>query len=159
MRRNETCRGFTLLELLVVLAVFSILAGIAASTLVNLRQNLILEEAAQAVNQAIQRARAESLISRNCTDFSQCWRFRISSTNGYVLEEYVGSWKIKETKAFPTMYAFTNGKAGDTVTFSTRGLANFNLNGSVAGELRLSNGKTTLRVIPSMVGASRVIKL
>ena len=149
--------GFSIIELLIVMAMVSILSAIAVSNLPNLRRQIVLEEAAQAVSQSIQEARSRSLISPNCTSVSSCWRFRISNNNTFVLEEFDGAWKAKSTVTFPGVLKFVSTKTDDAITFNTRGMATFST--GLESGLQVTDGKTTLRILPSMSGATRITKL
>ncbi|MCL4454037.1 MAG: prepilin-type N-terminal cleavage/methylation domain-containing protein [Deinococcus sp.] len=146
--------GFTLVEILISIAVLGILSGIAAMSLFGLQKQLNLESAAQTLSQDIQSSRARSLSTSNS------WRLRITSTNGYVLEEETGNtWTVRKTVSLGGVIKLTNVSVGDSVSFDTRGFATFNLGGSALGEIRVTDSSRTLRVLPSMVGAVRVVKL
>ena len=151
--------GFSVVEVLVVLAVIAVLAGIGVSSLSGLRKRLTLDEAAQTISQDIQRARANSLSSSKCTDAATCWRLRVTGPRSYALEEFETTWKVRESRQFPDKVSLTNVSSGNTIVFNTRGFASFSLTGSVPNELRVTDGTGTLRIIPSIVGAIKVVKL
>ena len=154
---NRRLYGYSSIELLVVIAIVAVLSAVAVNRLPDLRRQIVLEEAAQKVSQSIQEARSRSLVSPSCTSISSCWRFRISNNNSFVLEEFDGAWKAKSTVTFPGVLKFVSTKTDDAITFNTRGMATFST--GLASGLQVTDGKTTLRILPSMSGATRITKL
>jgi type II secretion system protein H len=145
-------QGFTLLELLVVIAVVGLLVVIAATALPSLTGKLRLEETAQQLSQNIQRLRARSTTTGNP------WRLLVGDATSYTVEESTSAavWTIRDTFKLPKNITLSNFVISDSLTMNTQGLLTFNLNGTVAGELRITNGAQTIRIVPTLVGAVKV---
>ncbi len=151
---GQRARGFSLVEMLVVLAVMAILFALAAPNLFGLRRQLTLEQAAQNISQGIQRCRTEAMAK------SVPWRFVVTGMHSWQLQADQGNtWRVMKTETLPSQYTLTNVQVNDSIVFSTRGFGTFHLSGPVSGELRVTDGNRTLRIIPTMVGDTRVVQL
>lgn len=147
----RSLKGLTLLEMLVALALLGSVMALGLMGLGKLRGQLNLESAAEMLAQDLQSCRARGLSTGNP------WRLRVSGSNAYVLEEQVsGSWVVRQTRALTGAVRLSNVAVGNTVSFDTRSYMTLDP-GTL--EVRVTDGARTLRVLPSMAGAVRVVKL
>ena len=156
-------RGFTMIEILIVLAVLGILTGIAVSNLLGFRQRLDLDKAVEQLTQDLQHCRALSLAkSRVC-------RVRFLSSERYLVELSTRSasmpsrnvcndsnFATRRDRKLKAPVAISGLEANDCVAYDTRGYAHPSL--STPGQITLSNGERDMTVVPSIVGAIRVVK-
>lgn len=145
--------GFTLLELLIVIAVFGILATIGFLSLSRLNRQLTLEAAANELSQDFGRARSNALST------GADWRVRLTGSGSYVVEqEDDGDWVRRRGAEFPTRIRFTQptftGDEADVIAqFDSRGFAQFEPTVLV---VVLSEGGREMSVTPAMTGTARV---
>ncbi len=146
--------GFTLIEILVVMAVVGLLSVFAVSSLPGLTRQVGLETPVQQLNQDIQGLRAQSQTSSNS------WRIRVVSLSSYVVEQNTtaATWVTKKTVDLPGGMTLVNSAVGDTLTMSSQGLLVLSLTGAVPGEIHISNGERKMRLIPTLVGMVKVMK-
>jgi len=154
-------KGLTLVELLIVIAVLGILAGLVASTLGGLRRQLTLEDAANTLSQDLQTCRTNALSwGDNC-------RVRFVDARTYVVERKTSSTVYTPvlTRTLPSSLAFSNIPAGAWLEFDPRTLMTASPGfptvgaGVSAAEIRLGNGSKTLRLVLSMTGAVKTAYL
>lgn len=142
-------RGFTVLELLIVMAVAGILMAIGASTLTGLRNTLTLEEAAQQLVQDVQTTRARAMSSGND------WRLVVTDVRNYVLQEDAsGDWNDRIERTLPEGRQLSNVSDGDLLAFDSRGFGDFVLTGT--DQLSVTDGSDTIMIVPSMSGAVKM---
>lgn len=148
-------KGFTVLELLAVIAILGILAGLVASSLGGVRRQLSLEDAANTLSQDLQTCRTNALSwGDNC-------RVRFIDAATYVVERKTSPTSYTATlrRVLPPTLAFSNLPSGAWLEFDPRTLmaasSGFPTVGSgvSAPEIRLTNGSKTLRLVLSMTGA------
>lgn len=109
-------RGFTLFEMLIGLAVMSIMGMIAIPRLVSVTEDYRLDALAREVTGNITNARILS-ITHNAD-----YRVIVSGTDTYILQEDVsGTWTDRESYTMPE--GFTIGDDGDAVEFHRWGNA------------------------------------
>lgn len=145
--------GFTILELLIVLAVAGILMAIGASTLMGLRGTLTVEEVAQQLVQDVQTTRARAMSSGND------WRLVVTDTQSYVLQEEddsSGDWSDRIERTLPAGSRLANVSNDDLLEFDSRGFGNFVLTGGTPDQLSVTDGSDTITIVPSMSGAVKM---
>ncbi len=164
MKRART-GGFSLVEMLIVIAVLGILLAIGADRMVALRTQLKLDRAAQTLAQDLQACRNQSLAkSRVCrVAFLGNDRFEVALSNsdqgspGAIANVCTNTnFTPLRARKLPAGVRFTNVQAGDCVAFSTRGFAHFGA--STPGQFVLRDGARQRRVVPSMVGSVKVTR-
>jgi len=156
--------GFSLIEVLIVLAVLGVLLAIGADRMALLRSQLKLDRAAQMLAQDLQACRNQSLAqSRICrVTFLGDQRFEIALSTGSqsdpnTLGDFCSAsgFNRLRLRELPQGVRFANVKPGDCVAFNTRGFAFFGT--TTPGEFVLSDGARQRKVIPSIVGSVKVI--
>lgn len=146
--------GMSILEVLIAMAVAGVLMGLVVTSMRPLQRTLALEEAGTHFAQDLQWTRARAMVTGNR------WRLRATGTGGYAVEEETGgAWKGRRSRAFKPNTSFVNLASGDTFTFTSRGFGAFAIAGTPTSEVRISDGNATLRLVPSLVGAVRTVKL
>jgi type II secretion system protein H len=153
LRKNiaENPTGFTLVELLIVLAVLAILMSIVALTFKNTRQRLDLEGVAHRVAQDLQDCRSLAISkSRFC-------RLRFDA-NGYDLQlsDDGITWAQRRRYDLPARIS-PSWSTGDSIVFDSRGFGSFPAPPDPY-RITLSDGGHSLLIVPSMTGAVRVVK-
>ncbi len=148
MKWQGQAAGFTLMEVLIVLAVFGILVGLASWGLAGLRQREAVDSSVFTLQQDINRIRTEA------TKDGDSHRLTVLSGSQYALARRSGAtWVTQATKTLSSGVAFVAPYTNYTVEFDSRGFATF----SPAGlTFRVSDGTTTKSVMPAMSGISRV---
>ncbi len=141
-------QGMTIIELLVVLAVLGILFGLGAMMFSRLNERTILESATTELSQTVMQARNRALES------GDRHRVIVSGATQYAMQvEASGSWSTERTIDLPNGVSFSGTGNGSTLTFDTRGFADFNPTGLV---FQLSDGKQTLAIVAAMSGTTRI---
>jgi type II secretion system protein H len=149
----RTTSGFTLLELLMVIAMIGALSAIGFASMGSLRRSQDLEQAAANLSQQIQRARAQSMVTSNT------WRVRITDSETFVLEQNTSTtatptWTTRNTTNLPSAMTFGN-TAGTAVSFTPKGIGPTTNPANV--ELKVDGTlKTTLWV--SLIGTIKTVK-
>lgn len=140
--------GFTVVELLLVLAIFGILVGAASWGLSELRMREAVSNSVFTLQQDINRIRTEA------TKDGDSHRLTILSSSQYALAKRSGAtWVTQTTKTLSNGVAFVAPYANYTLEFDSRGYATFS---PVGLTFRLSDGTTMKSVMPAMSGISRV---
>lgn len=157
MKNNS---GFTLIELMTVIATIAILSTIAVPNMINWRANHQLTGSAREVMALINGARI-SAIKNNAIVTITCNAGTVQAT---YINRVTGVARTISTVLKPgvTMPAvsFTGNNTG--FRFNSRGLPIEQLpgNGFAAGSVSLSNSKgTTLRVLLASTGSTRIDKI
>ena len=150
VRKNKPY-GFTLLELLVIVAMLAILGGIVFATFAKLRGQVGLEQSATKISQDVQKCRSLAIAKdRAC-------RLRFRNGNSYVVELAAGSkWRRQHIVKLPRD-VHGNWQSGDAITFTPLGYASFPTSPSPY-VITITKGKDTYDIVPTMVGAVRVVK-
>lgn len=140
--------GITLVEVILVLAVFGILVGLASWGLAGLRKREAVDSSVFTLQQDINRIRTEA------TKDGDSHRLTVLSGSQYALARHSGAtWVTQATKTLSSGVSFVAPYTDYAVEFDSRGFATF----SPAGlTFRLSDGTTTKSVMPAMSGISRV---
>jgi prepilin-type N-terminal cleavage/methylation domain-containing protein len=129
----QTTRGFTLIEVLAVLAIMVIIAGIAVAAFLSSRGTAATRAAVTNVHGGLSRARQESVTSRQPTQF----RYGTDGDgNGYYVIEPCGGGDLLDRQYLPEGTAF--GGSG-TVAFAVDGSCDPNIG-------NWSNRQTTIIV-------------
>ncbi len=138
------------------MAIVGVFLAVAGPSMFGLRGSMSIDQATQQFSQDVQLARAKSLST------GSGWQVHILSATRYAVEQDTS------TTSTPTWTQSGNARtltgsltilnaADDYLRFNTRGFGTFSL--SISGEVRLSDGIRTKRVLPSMIGAVRVASL
>lgn len=158
---NAAQRGITLVEVMVVVAVIGILAGLALPSYQDMIERNRLKQAAEALNSDLQWMRTES-IKRSCNlnvSFNTAvWSYTIFRTAGTCTcptgtncddRTGIGS-------AFPgiTMTSASFGLGGTSTAYDfRRGTADF------AGNVQFSSSNYTVKVVVAQVGRVRICNI
>ncbi len=162
--RPHAKAGFSLIEMLIVIAVLGVLLAIAADRMAGLRAQLKLDRATQMLVQDLQVCRSRSLAqSRVCRlVFVDNRHYRLDQgKKGYSSPKGYGNFcndtrfKTVRSRSLPQGVQFTNVAANDCVAFDTRGFAHYGA--ATPGQFKVSDGKRQRKVIPSLVGAIKVV--
>jgi prepilin-type N-terminal cleavage/methylation domain-containing protein len=110
LRTRQSARGFTLAELLIVLAVGVVLVGAAVPAINGARQRLDLDSAAHDVAGAVQSARLQAL----STGRTMRVRFNCPATGQFRVVEVVGDAAIDNAanRCAPATYPYPDQNAG-----------------------------------------------
>lgn len=126
-RRNAPTRGFTLVELLIVIAISVILAAIAAPSFLNMIRNMALTGAASELVSGLQFARAEALRSNSMLlftlDTNRTWRI-VRDANGNGGHD-AGEEVLREGSYSSNIDPVDPGKPVPRVIFTSSGVARF----------------------------------
>jgi type IV fimbrial biogenesis protein FimU len=85
MPRLSSMRGFTLIELMIILILLSIVVGIAIPNMTRLIRNHQIETQAQTLNSLLQLARTEAVLRRSSVELSNTGNDWSVSANGQTL--------------------------------------------------------------------------
>lgn len=85
MPRFSSMRGFTLIELMIILILLSIVVGIAIPNMTRLIRNHQIETQAQTLNSLLQLARTEAVLRRSSVELSNTGNDWSVSANGQTL--------------------------------------------------------------------------
>ncbi len=153
MRRKS---GFTLLELLIVVAVLGIILAISANSMLSLRKSLTLDEATQKVAQDLQACRLLAM------KHSAACRLQVLASNRYELrlnraitnpDVSGGTWQLVKSRDLGRL-KLSGLSIGDSVAFDSRGYGRFHL--TTPGKIVVSDDSRSRTVVPSMVGTVKV---
>ncbi len=146
-------RGFTLIEILIVIAIFAILSGIVFSSFQRVRRQMGLEESVHKLAQDIQKCRSTAIAkSKFCrVNFVGPHRYKVEMsssrygpwTSSYEIDlpvDITGSWSV-----------------GDDILFDSRSHTWFPSNPSPY-QVTISKAGNTYVIVPTMIGAVRVVK-
>lgn len=140
--------GMTIVELLLVIAILGVVLGLGSMMFTRQNEVVTLESAASELSQTIGQARSRALQRGNEH------RVRIISSTNYVLETFDGSsWETDRSVALPAGVTLVVPASGSSVTFDTRGFADFDPAGVV---FTMSDGSGQRTVVPAMTGTTRV---
>jgi len=144
--------GFTLIEMLIVIAILGVLMGLGYSSFSRVRGKLGLEESANRVAQDIQKCRS--------TAIAKTVRCRITFTDGKSYDVDTSNngttWRRQYSAEIGDGIT-SSWNAGDTITFNSKGFATFPASPSPFVITLSQNGETYV-VVPTIVGAVRVVK-
>lgn len=121
MSRKLKMHGFTLIELMIILVLLSIVAGIAIPNLTRLITNHQIENQAQALNSLLQFARTEAVVRRSSVTVTRTGNTWSVSAGGATLRQ--------ETFDPERASIATAPPAPANITFNVNGSAKNNVNG------------------------------
>ncbi len=154
MKKNA---GFTLMELMVVIAIIGIISAIATPNVISWLSTQKLNSAAREIQSTIQDIRVQSIKNR-----TRIWLELDNAGNDYFL---IQEWKNGSThttrKNLPAGVEITNVSFnGDHLGFNPRGFPITDDSGwtrlNQTGYIDLSNGETSLQLVISTSGSSRI---
>lgn len=85
MLQRSSMRGFTLIELMIILVLLSIVIGIAIPNMSRLIRNHQIETQAQSLNSLLQYARTEAVVRRTSVELSNSGDDWVVTSNGQTL--------------------------------------------------------------------------
>ncbi len=147
--------GFSLIELMVAIGVFAILASIATPGVLSWMDNARVSSASRQVMSAIQDARMHA-VKENSTA-----RIEFSETgDSYVTRKWnrgTNTWNV-QTHDLPPGVQMNNNFSGSQFAYNSRGLPiNPNTRAFANGTVSLNNGTgTTVRVVVNAMGNVRI---
>lgn len=148
-RSGRKTSGFTIVELLITLAVIAILFAIGFVTYGRLNQRLSVESATSELSQTIMEARSQALRSGNS------YRVILNTETSYSLEEQTSSgWVSRRTVELTRGITIAAPDAGSTVEFDTRGFANFSPANII---FNVTDGEQSRSLAPAMSGNTKVL--
>ena len=150
--------GFTLIEIAIVAIVSAIVLTLASLTFSGYFQRSSAQRAAQLFAQDLSAARSYAMRSREAVVMRV-----YESTDWYEIETVSGSYEIARRRFSGTgadieLSGITLNTIGDSVLFTSRGLAKFTIFGSVPPTATFSSGTVTYDVTFNGMGASRVLR-
>lgn len=168
--------GFTMVELIVTIAVMGIMFGIAVPNYMDWRKNMLLNSAAQDVYSLFQRAKLEAAKRNNyCTiAFGRNISGQVRDIAAYIDNDKDLVWDAGEEVVYTIMLSSYSGVSFDTtkgggdgltftnpadaIAFASNGLPRTNIPGSLAmGSVFLVNDKgRELSVVVSSAGNIRI---
>jgi len=143
-------KGFSLLELMLVLALSSVLMGIAGVTFAKQRKSGTLNRSVQALGQEIKFVRSKAISS------GTSWRLNLNSSSSYsteLLDSNTGQWTLKRTKNLPNGITIPIDSIG-FLEFNTRGYMNLN---PPTLAISLTNSEASKCIVPSMAGSIAIV--
>ena len=150
MKKNT---GFTIMELMVAIAIMAVLAAIVTPNIISFMGNQKLNSAAREVHSAIQDTRM-SAVKEN----SQAWIW-FSNDNQYrvwLWDQTNETWDVGAFQELPPGITMTPSLSvwGNWLNFNTRGMLN-SLNGNDTLTVNGPGGRT-LQIVVSPTGSSRI---
>lgn len=121
MPRRPSMRGFTLIELMIILVLLSIVAGIAIPNLARLIRNHQIETQAQALNSLLQFARTEAVVRRTSVELSSSGDVWTVTVGGEPLRQEIFNSEHVTIASAPSTTSITflfNGSATASPTFT-----------------------------------------
>ena len=116
MSRRSDMHGFTLVELIIVLALLAIAAGIAMPNFARLVANNQIETQAQTLNSLFQFARSQAVIRRTSISLS-------NNANDWIVANAVDDTVLRQEAFNPNHASVTSTLAPSTLTFNANGSA------------------------------------
>jgi len=135
-RRSQ--RGFTLIEVLVAMAVFGILSSLAAITLGSLAPKFDLDNAARSAAMAMTRAKVQAITRGHATKITL--EGGVFTTKDEATGEYIGDGEFSSALTL---------SGTDEYVFSPLGTAS-------AGPLTLSNGEHSRDIVVGLIGTVEI---
>lgn len=146
--KAPTSSGFSIIELLILLAVIGILAGMGFILYNRVNARVTIESASTDVRQVILQARNRALAS------GITHRILLNSEKQIILQEDQAlGWVNARVVDLPRGVLMTAPAVGSTIEFDTRGFAEFSPAGLV---FRVSDGERTYDIAPAMSGNTRL---
>jgi len=155
-RKDNGIKGFTLVEILVVVVIFAVLAKIAGSMFTNFRHNTNLREAAGALAEdmklAKQRAVAENVNYTIIFDInSNNYTMNKYDSNGNMITPPIKTVNLSDFGI--GIVINSQNFTGNTVTFQPRGTCS-------AGTIKLKNSiNSELDIITTLMGKVTIVKI
>ena len=147
--------GFTLLELTIVLVLAGLMLGFAGLTFGEYYRRSAAQRAAQVFAQDLSLARTSAVRTREAVviRFSEASLWYEIETQGAGVELVTRRFR---TNADIDLSAITLDLVGDTLVFSSRGIADLSGAGGALGTATFSSGSATYTVSFNSMGASKV---
>lgn len=144
--------GFTVLDLLLAVALTALLAGLATDAAVRLRGRLGLDVTVQRFVQDVRTAHASARTRGVET------RVRVLAPDRYVVEEAgPGGWQLRHDRRLPGDHRFANLAVGDELRFGGHGFGAFALAAGAAEGIRIEGAGRRVDVVPTLSGAVRTV--